>query len=295
MKTRKRALVTFASWEERFVLGCRAVLAELQCESVYVFYFNAFAEKTHDNRELVGLQEGNVAKPKFVELDWKDPASTWRVVVDTIDQLAGSVEELVTDFSTMPREILWYVLWAAEERGTPVECRYCSPAEYGGDWVSRDPLSPRMAFKVSGIADPSKRTALVITVGYDPARVQRLVKWCEPSKLIVGLQDSGRFGQNKEAMNIARTILEKSYPGSIFFPVDAFGEDFGEATIVKHVKGVLDSHNVVLASMGPRLGALAHYRIQREFPQTGLVCAPAGQYNIDYSKGMGERYVSRVG
>lgn len=294
MKTRKRALVAFASWEERFVLGCKATLAELDCESVCVFYFDKFAEITCKNRELVVRQEANVAKPNFVKLDWRDPASTWRVVVDTIEKLSDSVEELVMDFSTMPREIVWYVLWAAEEKNTPVECRYGSPAEYDDDWVSRDPLSPRMAFKISGIAEPSKATALVITIGYDPARVQRLVRWCEPGKLIVGLQDGNRFGQNKDAMDTARTMLEKSYR-SDFFSVDAFGDDFGEAAIVKQVKEVLDSHNVILASMGPRLGALALYRIQRRFQQIGLVCAPAGQYNIDYSIGIRERYASRVG
>ena len=293
MNNKRRALVTFASWEDRFVLGCSATLAELQCQSICVFYFDAFWEMTSGNRRLVIEGAGDSVKPDFVELSWDDPASTWLVVVDTITTMAGRVDELAMDFSTMPREIMWYVLWAAEEAHIPVECRYGSPARYGGDWVSRDPLPPRMAFKVSGIAEPSKLTALVITIGFDPARVQRMVRWCEPNKLVVGLQEGERFRQNKDAMDAAKLILKPYRP--VYFDVDAFGNDFGEAAIVEEVKEHLDSHNVVLASMGPRLGALALYRIQREFRQTGLVYAPAGQYNEDYSIGMGERYSIRVG
>ena len=180
MKAKKRALVTVASWEERFLLGCGATLAEIECETICVFfYFDEFSERTYENRKLIGRGEGRAEQVKFVELDWEDPASTWLVVVNTIRNLAGGVDELVMDFSTMPREIMWYVLWAAEVEGVPVECRYGSPADYGEDWVSRDPLPPRMAFKLSGVAEPSRATALVITIGYDLARVQRLVRWCE--------------------------------------------------------------------------------------------------------------------
>ena len=285
--------MTFASWEDRFVLGCSATLKELQCESICVFYFDTFAEVTSKNRELIVGRVGDSVKPDFVELNWQDPASTWLVVVDTIERLTGRVDELVMDFSTMPREIMWYILWAAENEQVPVECRYGSPDDYGGDWVSRDPLPPRMAFKLSGVAEPSKPTALVITIGFDPARVQQMVRWCEPSKLVVGLQEGERFRQNRDAMEKAKLILKPHRP--VFFDVDAFGKDFGEAAIVKEVKGHLDSHNVVLASMGPRSGALALYRVQREFSQTGLVYAPARQYNKEYSIGMGERYSSRVG
>ena len=285
--------MTFASWEDRFVLGCSATLAELQCESICVLYFDAFAEVTSKNRKLIEERTSASVKPDFVELNWHDPASTWLVVVETIERLSGRVDELVMDFSTMPREIMWYILWAAEQEHTPVECRYGSPDDYGADWVSRDPMPPRMAFKVSGVAEPSRPTALVITIGFDPARVQQMVRWCEPSKLVVGLQEGARFSQNKDAMEAAKLILKPYQP--TFFDVDAFGNDFGEAAIAKEVEGRLDSHNVVLASMGPRSGALALYRVQREFSQTGLVYAPAGQYNQDYSIGMGERYSSRVG
>lgn len=290
----KRALIAFASWEERFVSGCEVALAEFACDSVCVFYFDRFAELTDRNREVLGDGGRGWPVPKFVELGWRDPALAWRMVVDEIEELAGSVEELVLECSTMPREVIWYVLWAAEQRNTPVECRYFSPEDYGGDWISRDPLVPRMAFKISGIADPSKATALVVTVGFDPARVQRLVRWCEPTKLIVGEQVGERFRQNKKAMDTMRNILKKSYRDSVFFKVDAFGRDFGEDAIMGQVEDVLDSHNLVLASMGPRLGALALYRIQRRFSQTGLVCAPAGQYNTDYSIGSGSRYSSRM-
>ena len=287
-----RTLITFASWEERFVLGLIANLDKFDVDEVWVFYFDEYKEMTAENRGKASKVAGS--KLHLEMLSAVDAVSTWAAVVSRVGDLTSTRERLLIDYSTMPREIMWYVLWAAEQRGADVECLYHSPKEYGIEWLSRDPRAPRMAFKLSGIADPSRRTALLITAGYDIQRVRRLVNWCEPERLMVGVQEGGRFSRNEDAMRIAEAELTK-HAGCSTFKLDAFGESFGEVEIVNELRKVIDSHNVILASMGPKLSALSLYRIQRTHENVGLVYAPAGQYNEKYSRGIGQLYSRRMG
>lgn len=286
----KSNLVTFASWEERFVLGLEANLNQFQLGTVCVLYFDEYKEDTARNR---GVVESLVEGVNFVMLRADDPASTWKKSIETVSELARGSEELFVDVSTMPREIVWYVLWAAEQAGVGVRCLYYSPKDYGDEWLSRDPRAPRMAFKLSGMADPSKATALLVTEGFDEQRVWRLVNWCEPDRLMVGVQEGGRFKRNEDVMRNALREFTRE-PGWDVFKLDAFGPRFGEVEILEQLGGVSDTHNVILASMGPKLTALALYRIQRRYEDMGLVYAPAGQYNKTYSRGIGEFYSCRM-
>ena len=151
-----------------------------------------------------------------------------------------------------------------------------------------------MVFKLSGVADPSRPTALLATAGYDIQRVWRLVHWCEPDRLMVGVQEGGRFERNKDVMRSAEKEFVKERGWDVF-RLNAFERGFGEVEISKQLEGIASTHNVILASMGPKLTALSLYRIQQRCENVGLVYASAGQYNEAYSKGIGELYSCRIG
>ena len=286
------ALITFASWEDRFVMGFEKDMIRYSVRTVVVFYLDKYADITADNRARVDELSGDVSRSS-IELKVEDPALSWRTVVKMVEQLAMEGRDLVLDFSTMPREFVWYVLWAAERAGVGVDCLYHTPDDYGESWLSRDPHTPRMAFKLSGIADPAKRTALLIALGYDTQRARRLINWCEPNRLMVGKQVGDRFSRNQDTMDAAQEELEKQFDCE-FFEVDAFGDRRGKIEIAEQINQVLETHNLILASMGPKLTALALYELQREHPHIGLVYAPAGQFNEDYSKGIGDCFFCRI-
>ena len=64
--------------------------------------------------------------------------------------------------------------------------------------------------------------------------------------------------------------------------------DHGQAVILEQIRPYLDSHNIVMSSLGPKLSAVALYRIQREHPQIGLAYAPSREFNKDYSSGISD-------
>ena len=104
------------------------------------------------------------------------------------EEAIGECDGILIDISTMPREIIWYALWMVEQKTKSARYVYHSPKKYGTDWLSKDPRAPRFVYKLSGVALPSAKTALIVTVGYDPPRVRRLLNWCEPARSMVGVQ-----------------------------------------------------------------------------------------------------------
>ena len=282
-------LITFASWEDRFRLGFERNLERTKFGDVLAFYFGSYASRTQDNRKIVdGICKTNKIKCTFVELDIDKPADNWRKVLRNIDQFLLESNEISIDISTMPREIIWYVLWVIEQNNIIARYVYYSPREYADDWISRDPRAPRLVYKLSGMASPSSQTVLFVTAGYDLQRVKRLLNWYEPSKSIIGVQSESKFRRNEEAM-AEYSIFEKEYDCEIF-EVNAFSEDLGMGAILAKLDDIDPSYNIIMGSLGPKLTAITLYKIQRQRQEIGLIYAPSNQFNENYSTGIGQRF-----
>ena len=284
-------LITFASWEDRFRFGFKRNLEKVGFRKALVFYFGSYADRTKANRQIVD----DVCKEKSVEyipveLDIDKPADNWRTVLKNIDKFLAESKEILIDISTMPREIIWYVLWMIEQDNVIARYVYHSPREYGDDWLSRDPRAPRLVYKLSGIASPSAKTALLVTVGFDPPRAERLIRRYEPAKLIIGVQSSSQFPRNDEMMAVYHETVNKynkEYDCKIF-ELDAFAEDRGMAAIQEVLEPLGSSYNIIMSSLGPKLTAITFYKLQRQREEIGLVYAPSNQFSQDYSSGIGD-------
>ena len=280
-------LITFASWEDRFRFGFERNLDKAKFREALVFYFGSYAPRTQGNRKMVdGACKTKNVRCTPVELDIDKPANNWRTVLKNIDKFLAESKEILIDISTMPREIIWYVLWMIEQNNVIARYVYHSPREYGDDWLSRDPRAPRLVYKLSGIASPSAKTMLIVTAGYDLQRVRRLLNWYEPNKSMIGVQSESKFRRNDEAM-AEYNILEKEYDCEIF-ELNAFSEDFGMEVIREKLEGIDPSYNIIMGSLGPKLTAITLYKIQRQKQEIGLVYAPSNQFNEDYSTGIGQ-------
>lgn len=282
-------LITFASWEDRFRIGFdrNLEMEKVEVRKTLVFYFGSYADRTEGNRQKVA----KVCKEKrieyiSVELNIDKPADNWRTVLESIDKNLAESKEVLIDISTMPREIIWYVLWMLEQNNVIARYVYHKPSEYGNDWLSRDPRSPRLVYKLSGIASPSAKTVLIVTVGYDLQRVKSLLNWYEPNKSMIGVQSGSQSRRADEAMAEYK-ILEKEYDCERF-ELDAFSEDFGMEAIRKKIEDFIPSYNIIMGSLGPKLTAITLYKLQRQIDKIGLVYAPSNQFNENYSTGIGE-------
>lgn len=210
----------------------------------------------------------------------------------SIDDLDSRYRYVLVDISTMPREIIWYVLWKLDEcYVNEANYVYHCPYDYNEGWLSRDPLPPRFVYKLSGIALPSLRTALLVTVGFDLQRVTRLIGWFEPSKLIVGVQADSAFSRNKIAMAKYHDMFKGEYDQDhcSVFELDAYSEDRGMASMERQLDELNGKYNIIMASLGPRITAISLYEIWRKNNSLGIAYTPSNQYS-NYSKGIGESY-----
>ena len=279
-------LLAFASWEDRFVGGVLEDLDLLPSAQLLVFYYSSYSAQTDQPRRQLQA-ECSVRGLGYdeVELDPDRPQYNLRLLDAAINGL-GPTSPFVVDISTMPREIIWSIFWLSEDRQGSLRYRYYSPAGYSEQWLSRDPGRPRLVHKLSGIALPQAKTALLVAVGYDVQRVWQLIRFFEPSKLIIALQTNSPFPAND---GIMQRYVEELRVGEACstFEIDAFEDDHGYRSIEARLADLVDDHNVVLSSLGPKLTAVSLYRIHRRWPQVGLVYAPANQFNIEYSRGIG--------
>jgi len=232
-----------------------------------------------------------------VQLSWGvlhdgDPLRTWN---DTLIRVFEEVPEkasVCVDITTMPREIIWQTFWFLQYRSCEIGYTYHRPNEYG-EWLSRDPGRPRLVYKMSGIARLGVRTALLILAGYDIDRVKHLTDVFEPAITLLGLQENSVDPQNASKMKAIEDEFSCDSTVKVF-RTDAFGADRGKGAITAALDTVVDTYNIVLASMGPKLSAVSLYELHRRNDTLGLVYLPSSEFNREYSSGIGESICGEI-
>lgn len=280
-------LVTFASWEQRFLDGFKRDLDAWHPAKSMMYYLDGYAEMSAPNRQAVAeicKTRGIVLKDGLLRVN--EPAENWKKLRDDMTAEAGPGRNVIVDFSTMPRESIWTLFWLLDMLKGRTEYVYHRARGYG-DWLSRDPQRPRLVYKLSGLAKLSARTVLVMFAGYDAERIQQLVRFYEPEITIIAQQpqDQGGAGLGR----LAKLADEFGGDSTVrWLNIDAFSPDHGEAMILEQIRPYLESHNVIMSSLGPKVSAVALYRIQRAHREVGLAYAPSRDFSKDYSSGIGE-------
>ena len=293
MSNSNHILVAFASWEDRFVAGLTADLEAFPCSEVLVFFFDNYAHRTVAARSSVRAlcDKRGVGYSEF-ELSPDTPTNNLQEMHSIISKIDMETP-IVVDISTMPREIIWHIFWLCEGQSAPLKYRYHSPKSYSREWLSRNFGRPRFVPKLSGIALSGRPTALVLAVGYDVQRVRQMVRFFEPSRLMIGLQEDSQFDDNATIMAQYENEF-KVIDGCSVFGMDAFAKDHGLDCILQQLQGLEEEHNIVLGSLGPKLSAVSLYCVQRKKPEMGLAYAPAREFNDHYSKGIGQFFEGTI-
>ena len=284
-------LITVASWEERFLLGTQRLLSGLPIQRVLMFFYSEYASWTEENRlKVLATCEERSLDCQELEISFGDPAMSWQKVHEqtfTSDDESGVP---IVDITTMPRDTLWSTLWLLKTSQGRVQYAYHRPGSYSPEWLSRDPGRPRLVYKLSGIATLGRPTCLIITTGFDPERTRQLMWFYEPRQICLGFQTGEQYHNQDLNVERHRSALKDEYREFDVqeFWVDAYGPDHGEAAVTEKVMAERDAHNVVMSSLGPKLGAVALLRVHLAHPETALSYTPSSEYNSEYSKRLGE-------
>lgn len=287
MNSRGNVLVTVASWEERCALGTERLLQSEKYEAVVMFFFSEYQKWSARNRFTIRelcAREG--IRLEEHDLSFETYAESWERICSVVDPGRLNAKRYTIDITTMPRETMWTIFWRIQRSGVQLRYVYHRPEKYG-DWLTREPGSPRLVFKLSGVAKLGSPTKLLILTGFDIERVEQLMDYFEPEATALGLQvgtqydNCGRNAEKHRERYRTRGDVE-------FFEVDAYAEDRGAAAIGGQLQNMVGDANVVVASIGPKVSAVTLFHMQRLWPDIGLVYAPAKEFNKEYSEGIGE-------
>jgi hypothetical protein len=280
-------LLIFPGWETRVKVGFSKDTGEVEFSAIFLLNYSdgLHAEETSLNlqaiRQICLLKEIQVTD---IKLSKNHSIYNWNYLESFLAGLDTLNVEVYIDITTMPRGIIWMILYNLKHKVENVHYFYHKPEEYNKEWLTREPDTPRLLFKHSGIMSPDKQTALIIIPGFDSERVAQMINFYDPKKVVLGIQSGAQFS-NDSRNNIKMFKVEVDTEE---MNIDAFADDLGFSAIDAAIVRLSDRYNIVLASLGPKLTALSMYKIHQKFPDIGLSYLPCKEYNLNYSKGTGD-------
>ncbi|MDR1181501.1 MAG: hypothetical protein LBL13_05955 [Bacteroidales bacterium] len=276
-------LIIFPSWEERSILGFQRDIEQYSnLSDVVLFKFEVSAHPVKTDNNISEIKSMCPNK-NIVFNDIVIPNSEvekWRKLEDFAKNLNVNAN-IYVDITTMPRSIIWTLFFFFKQKYKQVTVIYHKPRSYSDTWLSKDPDIPQLLFKHSGIIEFGKPTTLFVLAGYDEDRVIQLINYYEPQNVIVG-----ECNQRKSCKyGIAKPEI---------FDIDEYDTTWGYNTIEPKIKNILETSNLIVASLGPKTGAISIYQCFMKYSQIALSYVPCKEFNIDYCNGIGEQFIKTI-
>ena len=192
-------IVTVCSWEPRFLLGIQRTLRQCSAKAMLAYFIGEYGDRTREARE--GLRELVARQQPSLDLQEREmtfgtPTAAWEMLQRDLGPKAGVGDAVLVDLTTMPREIIWSTLFWLQAAGTRPCYVYNRPGTYASDWLARDPNDPRLVYKLAGLLDVGRPTALAAVTGFDENRCRQAVEYYEPACMILAAQSGLQYENN---------------------------------------------------------------------------------------------------
>lgn len=290
------SLVTVLGWEDR---SSKGVLNDLKTNQILKIYALDF-EKSQDTPPFESEEIQEYCKSHNVEfhkirISYDTPVNSWKDIGNFILEQSNIGHNMLLNITTMPRETIWSLLFfLRQKKDLSIDYVYYKPKEYTKSWLSKEPYKPRLLFKHSGITELGKQTALIILTGFDADRTRQLVNFYEPIVTVLGIQTGHQF-DNENRNDKQKHIAEcKGVTSFKEFSIDAYSDDHGLSILMKEIEK-LKKYNIIISSLGPKLTAIALYKLYIKYPYIAISYVPSKHYNKEYSKGLGDRITGFFG
>lgn len=276
-------LIVVASWEERFAAGVERSLGMGGVSQVICLASERYKIETSASRDRVAraCEHSHVALQTHT-FDFEDQVAAFREIRGLINAgIFHDADEIILDISTAPRSTVWLLLSELSRVRGAVTVRYNRALEYGG-WQTAEEGEPRLIINQSGIMYPDLPTCVVMLCGPEISRAEKLCYRFEPKKALI-LRDplAANFGEVKQLpIDHGDVVVEHEFDNK-----DA--SDDNVRVLEAHVAPYLETHNVVAASFGPKLGALVLFELRQRHPRIALSYVTSGLHNLSATQGIG--------
>jgi hypothetical protein len=285
MKNKFPFLIAMAGWVDRFREGMINNFQFLSDNAVIQFFFTEkYQERTLENREAVIQESKNYGMniDNFSISEEGDP-DAFLTLKSKIEGLCISANDFVlVDISTMNRENIWYVLFILNHIGANTHYVYYPSLKHGDGELTKDPSKPRFLFKMSGEPKLGRNTAIVALTGFDPERTTHFVHHFDPSKIRLGVQTGKQL--NNHIRNIEKHE-DKLIADCENFEINSYDLASCTTTLIQEVAAFYDDHNLIVTSLGPKIGSIACFEMWCRMRSTALAYIPVNVVSETYSQG----------
>lgn len=280
------------SWEERSWLGFNKDCDDISINSVVAIKKKSPFNGVDIDKCVAKIKQCcNDKQIDYKELIWDDePFHNWENLNSFLENL--TINECINiDITTMPRDIIWTLLFFLTPKDSKINIRYYQPKSYNDTWLSKEPVAPRFLLKHSGIMELGKATCVVVITSFDAERTKQIVSKFEPQKVVLCVQTGQQFNNFKRNVSSVHEYICKDLGITDITSVDfnSFEEDFGE-TVLNNVINNLSDFNIIVASFGPKPSSIGAYMVYQKHPEIALCYVPCKEYNVNYCIGIGELY-----
>ena len=288
------AFVCSSSFEKR----CLSVAQALDPASVK----KAYILEARDLSDYVGqsallLKERFAPNSEIVQVSTQDPLSTGDSIAEMVRVMIERApsDRWLIDITTFTHEALLILLRllrinsdACREKS--IRFAYTNSADYSiGDpveskWLSKGVQGVRTVLGYPGRLLPSRRTHLIILVGYEYERAVKLIELMDPTSVSLGFGRSGTATseKNKDANEHYLRLVERM--AAAYTTVDTFeiacNDPLQTRALIAEKAAKTQGLNVVLAPMNNKMSTLGAALAAFEREDIQVCYCPVNEYNF---------------
>lgn len=279
-----------SSFEDR----CLSISKNMKIEHIQralVFYNSECIEHVGENHKLLMDIFGDKAIP--VELLISEPIVSADVMMEALkrEKEFRHVDSILFDITTFTHECLLVMLRLLQIvfRDSEIVCVYSNALEYDSSnsaekkWLSKGVGEIRSVLGYSGDIVPTRKTHLIVIVGYEYERAIKIISAFEPSSLALGYGSSrnATTEKDKDANEGFVNIVEQMAP--LYSALERFeivcDNPFDTYNRLKEQIYAHSDKNIVIVPLNNKLSTLGVALIAMEFESIQLCYAPAVVYN----------------
>ncbi|MEW6747476.1 MAG: hypothetical protein AB1486_32495 [Planctomycetota bacterium] len=276
-------LICSASFEHR----CRTIPEHVDVArvgEVLVFQNRGLGSIAASNAKEIRNRFG--AKARSVHFQGGNPLAFADAAQKALGALGEAGRRYLVDVSTFTREnllILLSLLHQHRHKGDNVAIAYASAAEYmvnGEEWLSRGYGDVRSVLGYPGEMRPSLGEHLIVLVGFEGERAERLIRNYEPTMLALGhCKEFAAIAPHFHRKNLelhARLTQSWQRVGKFEFACD---DPFAARDHILAEVGRYPDHNPIVAPMNTKLSTVGAALATYAEPRIQLCYVPAREYN----------------
>lgn len=286
---KKYNLVTVLGWEERFLLGLKTILKDFVLESIILIQFEDYLSMdnmSNNYAEIISLSKEHNFEIVDVKLEYNDSIKNWNLLEDLFVE---SKSNYLFNITTIPRETIWTLFFFLKRKIETLNYIYFRPKIYCNDWLTRNHKFPRLLFKHSGLFDLNKKLSLFVIAGFDNSRLEQLIDYYEPSKIVIFYQKDNFFKNGERDLTFYK--FASRFDCKII-EINTYDVDKTSDSIFDQFTEYEKEYNIIIDSQGPKISSMSVYDVYlKSKEQMGLAYVAAKDFNSKYSQGIDDKYV----